>query len=736
MFEFLNKMLNRTPNKVKTPTIIQMEAVECGAASLAMILAYYGRWIPLEKLRQECGVNRDGSKASRVVKAAIANGCEAGGYAYSTDDILEKKPYPSIIHWEFNHFVVLEGIQGDKAYINDPGVGHRIIDIADFRTSYTGITLKIKPGENFQKYGHSYSVVKDLARKLTQDKWAALFIFIIEMLMIVPGLASPVFGQIFLDEILPGKHEEWMPSLVMAMVVAFVIQGSISFLRSWVLTKWQEKLTIADSSRFFWHLLKLPMQFFQQRFASETASRVGMNEAIASVLSNSGATVILDFFVALFYLFLLFQYSVSLTLIGIFFSLVNLGVFFYLRRRIIEKTMKIQQDAGKAYGIAMNGLSMIESLKANGDESDFFAKWAGWHTKVAMSSQEVALLQQSVTMLPVLLGGVNGALIMTIGSFSIMDGVMTAGIFMSFQALMGNFQAPFNSIVGLAQTLQTTEMQMQRLNDVYRYEPDELNFPKNPPKSFDKPRLSGKLEIKDMSFGYSPLEAPLLEHFSLKLEPGRWVAVVGPSGSGKSTLAKVVSGLYEQWSGDVLFDDVNRKEIPRNIIANSVSCVDQDIFQLSGTIRNNIALFNGAIRRSEIMQAAIDACIHDDILKLDGGYDAQVSEGGSNFSGGQRQRLEIARALAVNPSLLILDEATSALDPITEQRILTNIRRRGCACLIVAHRLSTIRDADEIIVLRYGKVVERGTHEELLNNNGFYSWLIKERSSEEAEGLD
>ena len=503
-----------------------------------------------------------------------------------------------------------------------------------------------------------------------------------------------------------------------------------------MLTQWQRRLTLADSSSYFWHLLKLPMQFFHQRYAAEVAGRVSFNESIANTLSGPAATAVLDLFVAVFYLLLLLQYNVALTLIGVAFSSVEIVLFFAMRRHLTDLNMRIQQDAGKAYGVAMNGLRMIETIKASGDEADFFTKWSGYQTKVLMGSQEAALWAMSVKLLPTLLAGINGALIMTVGGFSIMEGAMTAGMFMAFQNLMGSFQAPVNALVGLGSTLQTTEMQMQRLNDVRAYEVDSLNFPHTGVKTAELQTLAGDLQLKDVSFGYSPLEAPLLNHFDLHARPGRWVAVVGASGSGKSTLAKIVTGIYEQWSGDVLFDGIPRRHISRKLISAKVAAVDQDIFLISGTVAENIALFDHTVRRSDIIEAARDACIHEDILQLNHGYETLVQEGGMNFSGGQRQRLEIARALAVNPSLLVLDEATSALDPLTEKQVLDNIRHRGCTCLIVAHRLSTIRDCDEIIVLEKGRIVERGTHREMIQHDGAYRRLIEEREQEDMERVN
>ena len=727
--EKIKGLINRGGTRVKVPTVLQMEATECGAASLAMILARNGLWLPLEKLRQMCGVNRDGSNARNILKAARSLGCEAKAYSWPVEKIILRNIYPLIIHWEFNHFVVLEGIKNGIVYLNDPALGRRTVPLKDFTTSYTGVCLKIIPTAAFKPSGQRYSVIKAIAQKLLQDKWAMLFVIIIGLCMIVPGLAMPVISQIFIDDVLTNKHPDWAEKIYFALIGAIIINCLMVYLRSYILTSWQKKLTLADSTSFFWHLIRLPIQFFQQRHSAEVASRISFNEGIAGVLSGSAATAMLDFFVALFYLLLLFQYSVPLTLIGLFFSLINLMVLALTRRKLTDLTMRMQQDKGKEYGTLMNGLLMMESIKANGGEADFFTKWAGYRAKTIVAGQTIKLFNINANLLPNLLAGINSALIMTIGGFSIMDGVMTAGIFMAFQKLMGNFQAPFNNLLGLGTTLQGTEMQMQRLDDVRRYDVDRLNYPDEKQKlTFKGSRLSGELELRNISFGYSPLDPPLLEDFNLHIKPGRWVAVVGSSGSGKSTMAKIVTGMYEQWSGDVLFDGVNRREIPRAVIVHSVSSVDQDIFQITGTISDNISLFDNSMKRSDIIQAAKDACIHEDIVAIKGGYDSEVAEGGRNFSGGQRQRIEIARALAVNPSLLILDEATSALDPLVEQQILENIRRRGCSCFIVAHRLSTIRDCDEIVVLEKGKVAERGTHREMIKHDGPYRRLIEDRN--------
>lgn len=717
-------------HRVKTPTILQMEATECGAASLGMVLAYYGKWLPLEKLRQECGVTRDGVNAKNILRAARRLGCVAKGFA-GKPEVLRKKEFPLILFWEFNHFVVMEGVENDIVYLNDPALGRRKVPWADFLTSYTGIYLNIRPGEDFVQEGHPYNVAKAVAEKLAEDKWALLFILILGLCMVIPGLAVPVMNQIFIDDVFSMKHPEWTTKLLLAMAAAAILSGVMNAMRAVVLTYWQKKLTLADSSSFFWHVLRLPVTFFQQRYAADVASRIQFNESNAAVLSGQAATALLDMFIALFYLGLLVQYSVPLTLVGVSFSFVNLAVLLYMRRNMTDLTMRIQQEKGKEYGVLMNGLMMIDSVKACGSEADLFGKWAGYAAKALVANQEMQIWSLKVRLLPTLLAGISGALVMTVGGFSIMEGLMTAGVYTAVNSLIAKFQEPMQKILALSDIIRTTEMQMQRLDDVRRYPIDSLNYPDETQTiTFKGNRLSGELTMRDVNFGYSPLDPPLLENFNLSLTPGHWAAIVGASGSGKSTLAKLASGLYEEWSGDVLFDGVKRREIPRAVLVSSIATVDQDVFQISGTVRENISLFDKSVPKEDIVLAAQDACIHDDILRLAGGYEAEVAEGGLNFSGGQRQRLEIARALAGNPSILVLDEATSAIDPMTEQKVLSNIRRRGCTCLIVAHRLSTIRDADEIIVLEKGKVAERGTHREMMTHDGPYRRLIEEKERE------
>ena len=712
--------------RIKTPTVLQMEATECGAASLTMVLAYYGLWLPLENVRDISGVGRDGLSASSIANVARFFGCSARGFRITAERLRKMQP-PMILYWEFNHFLVFEGIEGNTVYLNDPGMGHRKLTFSKFEESYTGMALEVIPGDNFKTGGKPYSVVAALKNKLLKDKSASLFVLLSSLCLVVPTLAVPAMSQVFIDDILSGKHLDWMFNAGLFLGGMLVLTLALNLVRLWVLTSWQNKLDLTGSSQFFQHVIRLPMQFFSQRSGSEVANRVGLNASVAQVLTGQAATAVLDLFMVVFYLFLLLQYNAKLTLLGVFFTAVNVAAFFFIREHLKELTMQVQQDAGKEFASAINGIAQIETLKANGNEDDFFARWAGYHTKVLVSSQEVQKYNLLLQFMPLLTAGIQTALLMTVGGFDIMDGMMSTGVFLAFQGLMGNFQQPVTNLLNLGNSLQTTEMCMKRLDDVMQYEEDGFAFPKESVSPIGKGALWGEVELRELTFGYNRAKPPLFTNFNIHLHPGDWVALVGGSGCGKSTVAKLIEGVYEEWSGQVLFDGILRRQVPVDVLHNSLAVVAQDVSLIRGTIQDNITLYDSTISRQDVVQAAMDACIYDDILNLPKGFETEVLEGGVNFSGGQRQRLEIARALATNPSILILDEATSALDTITEEKVIRNIRHRGCTCILVAHRLSTIRDCDEIIVLDHGNVVERGRHGDLMALDRRYATLVRSK---------
>lgn len=716
---------DRRRRRVRVPTVLQMEAVECGAAALAMVLARFGRFVPLEELRVACGVSRDGSKASNLLKGARAYGLVGRGFRREPSELADL-PLPMVIHWNFNHFVVLEGFRRGRVHLNDPAAGPRVVSEREFDEAFTGVALTFEPGSGFEPGGVRRRLTAALGPRLAGSYRALTYVVGAGLLLVVPGLVVPTFSRLFVDDVLVRQAQDLAKPLFLAMAAAIAVTGALTALQLRYLLRLETRFAVTTSSRFLWHVLHLPMRFFTQRFAGDVGSRVAINDRIAHLLSGELAASAISMCMAVFYAVFMWQYDPVLCAVATATAALNVAALEYFSLRREHLNRQLLHDQGRLLGTAMAGLQSIETLKAMGAEADFFARWSGYQAKAVGTEQRLKVETEMLAAVPRLLMPVSTALILGLGGLRVMDGAVSMGMLVAFQALMLGFITPVNRMVDLGGTLQEASGDLARLDDV-------LSAPADLPPARGgeeddslaaAPKLSGWLELRNVTFGYSPLDPPLIDGFSLTLRPGSRVALVGGSGCGKSTIARLVCGLYAPWSGEVLFDGRPRPEVPRRLMTTSFSVVDQDVFLFEGSVRDNLTLWDATVAEADVVRAAADACVHDEISVRPGQYHGRVEEGGRNFSGGQRQRLEIARALVTNPAVLVLDEATSALDPTTEASIDDNLRRRGCTCLIVAHRLSTIRDCDEIVVLDRGRVVQRGTHDEMKAVPGPYRQLV------------
>ena len=704
------------------PIIMQLEALECGAASLSMVMAYYGKWVPLEQVRIDCGVSRNGSNAKNICRAAEKYGFKTKGYAYNIQKLKERGKFPAIIHWGGGHFVVLDGFRGNKAILNDPAKGLVKVDLETFDKIFTGIYIEITPDENFEPGGKRKSVFAFAKKRLKGAAALIAFFAITTIVFYLFTIVNPVLSQVFTDYLLGGNNPDWLLPFIFIFGGIGLLQVIVTTVQCLYQYKIRGKLDLIGSTTYMWKILRMPIDFFSQRMVGDLQQRQSENATIAETLVNVFAPLLFNTIMLIVYLVVMINKSWILTLVGIATILINIFVSQYISKVRVNISRVQARDNARLGAMTSKGIEMIETIKSNGAENSYFSNWQEASDNVYNQNVRMAKTNSFLGLIPSFVSMLANYSVLILGVFFTIRGNFTVGSILAFQGLLSAFMAPAMTLINSGQTLQEMRTQMERVDDVLEYPLDANVTREIQMEQISK--IKGNLILKNVTFGYSRLDNPILSDFNLEIKQGQKVAIVGSTGSGKSTVSKLISGLYSPWSGEIIFDGKKIEEIDHEIFTSSIAVVDQDITLYEDTIMNNLKMWDQSIEDYEVIMACNDAQIHKTISEREGGYNAPVLEGGKNFSGGEKQRMEIARSLAMDPSIIILDEATSALDAKTEYDVVRAIKERGITTIVIAHRLSTIRDADLIVVLNHGVIVEQGNHDQLMALKGAYYDLV------------
>jgi len=722
--KFMNNYKGQQQKRKKTPTMLQMEATECGATSLSIILAYYNKYITSEEARIACGVSRDGTKAINIIRAARNYGMEAHGANLDITD-LNKVNVPFIVYWQFNHFLVVEGYNESKVYLNDPATGPRSISWQDFESGYTGVVLEITPGDQFKAEGLPESTTLSLLiRQLGKNFSPVFFIILLTTALIIPKVSLPIFSKAFVDYLLIDNQRNLIPVILWGIGLSTVAMGLFSWFQAKLLYRLKMKLNIVNTVNFLWHLFHIPIRYYQQRSTGDIVQRNELSEKIAAFLAHDIPANLVGVLEIVCFALVIFLLSWQLGMVLIIVVFLNLIALQLGKRTLTDIGRQYAQEQGKLEGIETNGIQIIETLKVSGLEHYFFNRWIAHYTKVLNTEQKMVWISTYLGLVPTFLSFMTNLIMICFGAWLVMKGSITIGTIVAIQALTTSFMTPVNQLISFISKFSQLKGDIFRLNDVINTKIDPRYLKKEiTEKNILSTEAENILTINNLSFSYSPLDPPTIDNLSLKVKPCQRIAIVGASGSGKSSLAKLICGLNLLDKGDILLNNFSITTITPSALAKMIAYVDQNVLFFPGNLRENLTLWDKNINDEHIYSLLKKVNLYEEVITR-GGLSTRIVESGSNFSGGQCQRLEIVRALLRKPKLLILDEATSAMDAALEAKVYANLHDLDCTVVVIAHRLSAIKESDVIYVLNEGRIVEQGSHAELIGQAGYYNELV------------